>query len=94
MRKGVRAWVGALCILGIWSVAAGLERGSEHPLASAIVQGAEARGLRPPEARDFQSVTGKGVVGEVEGRKVVLGNAALLAEHGVDASALRPRLEN
>src|SRR5205823_4728755 len=66
---------------------------SEHPLAAAIVQGAEGRGLRLAEARGFQSVTGKGVVGEVEGRKVVLGNAALLADHGVDAAPLRPRLE-
>jgi Cu+-exporting ATPase len=74
-------------------LAAGLERGSEHPLAAAIVQGGEARGLRPTEARDFQSVTGKGVVGDMDGRKVVLGNAALLAEYGVDASTVRPRLE-
>jgi Cu+-exporting ATPase len=74
-------------------LAAALERGSEHPLAAAIVQGAEARAMRPAEARNFPSVTGKGVVGEVEGRKVVLGNAALLADHGVDPSALRPRLD-
>jgi Cu+-exporting ATPase len=74
-------------------LAAGLERGSEHPLAAAVVQGAEARGVRPAEARNFQSITGKGVVGEVEGRKVVLGNAALLGEHGVDAGPLRQRLD-
>jgi Cu+-exporting ATPase len=73
-------------------LAAGLERGSEHPLAAAIVGGAEARGLQPPLARNFQSVTGKGVMGEVEGRKVVLGNAALLAERGVDAGPLEERL--
>jgi Cu+-exporting ATPase len=74
-------------------LAAGLERASEHPLASAIVQGAEARGLRPAEARDFRSVTGKGVVGTVEGRALALGNAALLAEQGVDPGLLRPRLD-
>ena len=74
-------------------LAAGLERASEHPLAAAIVQGAEARGLRPAEAGNFQSVTGKGVVGEAEGRRVVLGNAALLAEQGADASALQARAE-
>jgi Cu+-exporting ATPase len=74
-------------------LAAGLERGSEHPLAAAIVRGAEERGLAPPEARDFQSLTGKGVRGTVEGRRVVLGNAAFLAEEGVDAAAMRPRLD-
>jgi Cu+-exporting ATPase len=74
-------------------LAAGLERGSEHPLAAAIVRGAEARGLKLPEARDFRSVTGKGVAGEVEGRRVVLGNAALLADSGVDPAGLQARLE-
>jgi Cu+-exporting ATPase len=74
-------------------LAAGLERGSEHPLATAVVQGAEARGVRPADARDFQSVTGKGVTGTLEGRKVALGNVALLADQGVDAGPLRDRLE-
>ena len=74
-------------------LAAGLERASEHPLAAAIVQGAEARGLRLAEASSFQSVTGKGVVGEAEGRRVALGNAALLAEQGADAAALQARAE-
>src|SRR5262249_37653950 len=50
-------------------LAASLERGSEHPLASAIVKGAEERGLRLAEVRDFHSFTGKGVVGTVEGRR-------------------------
>jgi Cu+-exporting ATPase len=74
-------------------LAAGLERGSEHPLAAAIVKGAEARGLHLSEARDFQSITGKGVMGMVEGRAVVLGNAALLADHHVVTDPMRPRLE-
>jgi Cu+-exporting ATPase len=74
-------------------LAAGLERASEHPLAAAIVKGAEQRGLRPAAAEDFRSVTGKGVVGRVEGRAVVLGNAALLAEQGIDTAPLAPRLE-
>ncbi|HXG08883.1 MAG TPA: heavy metal translocating P-type ATPase [Gemmataceae bacterium] len=74
-------------------LAAGLERGSEHPLAAAIVKGAEAKGLPPAEARDFQAVTGKGVVGVVEGRRVALGNAALLADQGIRVDALQPRLE-
>lgn len=74
-------------------LAASLERGSEHPLAAAIVKGAEARGLRLAEARDFQSVTGKGVVGKVEGRPVALGNAALMADQQVAVDPLRHRLE-
>jgi Cu+-exporting ATPase len=68
-------------------LAAGIERGSEHPLASAIVAGAEARGLAVPAARDFQSITGKGVVGTVNGRRVVLGNAALLNDEGISFGA-------
>jgi Cu+-exporting ATPase len=74
-------------------LAAGLERGSEHPLAAAVVQGAEARALRPAEGRDFQSVAGKGVTGFADGRWVVLGNAALLTEQGIDAAALDSRAE-
>ena len=69
-------------------LAAALERGSEHPLAAAIVEGAAARGLEPPATSDFQSHTGKGVAGIVEGRHVALGNAVLMAELGIDASSL------
>jgi Cu+-exporting ATPase len=69
---------------------ASLERGSEHPLAAAIVKGAADRNLPLAEARDFHSVTGKGVVGSVEGRKVVLGNAALLREEGATSNNLQP----
>jgi Cu+-exporting ATPase len=65
-------------------LAASLERGSEHPLAAAIVAGAEARGARLARVEDFASVTGKGVRGTVEGRAVALGNRALLAQLGVD----------
>jgi Cu+-exporting ATPase len=74
-------------------LAAALERGSEHPLAAAILRGAEERGLALPKAEDFESLTGKGVVGTVEGHSVVLGTAALLAEHGVAADSLRPRAD-
>src|SRR5690606_18006977 len=66
-------------------LAAGLELGSEHPLAAAIVRGAEARSLTPAPASGFNSITGKGVTGSVEGRQVALGNTALLRELGVDA---------
>ncbi|MEJ0010361.1 MAG: copper-translocating P-type ATPase [Alphaproteobacteria bacterium] len=62
----------------VLSLAAGLERGSEHPLAAAIVEGAKARGLTPAAAADFRAVTGKGVTGTVDGRAVALGNLALL----------------
>jgi Cu+-exporting ATPase len=70
-------------------LAAALERGSEHPLAAAVVQGAQERGIDDlPQATDFRSQTGKGIVGRVEGHEVALGNAALLEELGVDAGPL------
>jgi Cu+-exporting ATPase len=62
---------------------ASLERGSEHPLAAAIVAAAQERGSEPSEADEFRSVTGKGVVGTVDGRAVALGNRALLEELGI-----------
>jgi Cu+-exporting ATPase len=67
-------------------LAASLERGSEHPLAEAIVHGAEQRGHKLVNAEDFEAVTGKGVTGRVGGRSVALGNAKLLAALGVEAS--------
>ncbi|NOZ51991.1 MAG: heavy metal translocating P-type ATPase [Gammaproteobacteria bacterium] len=69
-------------------LAASLERASEHPLAEAIVQGAEERGVELIGVDDFQSVTGKGVTGIVDGRKVALGNLALLQSLGIDAGEL------
>jgi Cu+-exporting ATPase len=71
-----------------------LERSSEHPLAAAIVRGAEERGISPAEASDFESRTGRGVVGSVDGRAVALGNAKLMAELGIDSTSLDPRLES
>ena len=68
-------------------LAAAIERGSEHPLAAAVVAGAAARGLQVPPASDFRSVPGKGVIGTVEGRRVVLGNAALLADENIAVPA-------
>ncbi|HLU70169.1 MAG TPA: copper-translocating P-type ATPase, partial [Fibrobacteria bacterium] len=67
------------------TLAAGLEQGSEHPLADAIVNGARARGLTVPASGHFESFAGKGIGGVVEGRRVLLGNLALLTLH-----ALRP----
>ena len=77
---------------GLLRLAASLERGSEHPLASAIVQGAEARGLTLVPAIDFESVTGMGVRATVDGVKVIVGNRKLMEDSGVDVSAAPPKL--
>lgn len=74
---------------GVLRLAAALERGSEHPLAAAIVEGAEERGLDLSASLDFTSHTGKGVTGTVDGQRVALGNVALMAEFGVDAVTLQ-----
>lgn len=71
----------------ILRLAASLERGSEHPLAEAIVRGAEARGLGLAKADQFEAITGMGVKGVVDGKVVALGNARMLAELGVEAPA-------
>jgi Cu+-exporting ATPase len=67
-------------------LAASLERGSEHPLAAAIIEGATERGITLPPASEFKSITGKGVTGTVDGRAVALGNKALLVDLGIDLS--------
>jgi Cu+-exporting ATPase len=74
-------------------LAASLERGSEHPLAAAIVSGAEERGIELSEAKSFESVTGRGVAGEVAGQKVSIGNQALLEEFGLTVADLREKAE-
>jgi Cu+-exporting ATPase len=74
-------------------LAASLERGSEHPLANAIVSGAEARGLAPVNVEAFHAIPGKGVRGRIEGRAVALGNLALLDELKIDAGELKQRAE-
>jgi len=74
-------------------LAAGVERGSEHPLARAVLQAAAERGVVVPDAADFDAVAGKGVAGMVDGRAVLLGTPALLAERGIGASGLLGRLE-
>ncbi|MER9598104.1 heavy metal translocating P-type ATPase [Mesorhizobium sp. M0244] len=70
------------------ALAAGLEKGSEHPLAEAIVEGARERGVSTPEAGGFEAVTGKGVSGTVSGQKVALGNAAMMADLGIDTASV------
>ncbi|HEY8206094.1 MAG TPA: copper-translocating P-type ATPase [Myxococcaceae bacterium] len=73
--------------------AASLERASEHPLASAIVAGAAGRGLELPEAQGFEAVAGKGAMGQVESRRVAVGNQKLMEALSVDAGALTSRAE-
>ena len=74
-------------------LAASLERASEHPLAAAIVQGAQARGMQLAEVHDFASITGKGVRGVVEGHRVALGNQRLLAELSIEVGDVLTRVE-
>jgi Cu+-exporting ATPase len=69
-------------------LAASLERASEHPLAEAVVRGAEERGVELARANDFLSVTGQGVTGDVDGHKVALGNIKLLEGLGIDTGSL------
>jgi len=69
-------------------LAASLERGSEHPLAEAIVRGAEERGVEMVDAADFEAITGKGVKGVVDGKHVALGNHALITDLGLEGGAL------
>ncbi len=76
------------------AAAASLERGSEHPLAGAIIQGAQERGVSVGPAESFESLTGRGVRGQVAGRKVALGNQKLLEETHADAGALAAKAES
>jgi P-type Cu+ transporter len=77
----------------VLKLAAALEKGSEHPLAAAIVGGAGERGLAIADASDFASHTGRGVTGKVEGKAVGLGNKALMDQLGVDTSELQERAD-
>jgi Cu+-exporting ATPase len=72
----------------ILRIAASLERASEHPLAEAIVKGAEEKGIDLVKANDFQSVTGKGVTGQVDGHTVAAGNVKLLESLGISVGGL------
>ena len=75
-------------------LAGSLEQYSEHPLAAAIVSGARERGIQLANATRFDSLTGKGVVGEVNGRRIALGNRSLLDEFKVDPGALVTRADS
>jgi Cu+-exporting ATPase len=74
----------------VLAIATGLERGSEHPLASAIMRAAAEENIAPAPATEFTAIPGKGVRGVVDGRSVALGNTALLAELNVAPGALEP----
>ncbi|AZO20264.1 heavy metal translocating P-type ATPase [Mesorhizobium sp. M1E.F.Ca.ET.045.02.1.1] len=75
------------------ALAATLEKGSEHPLAEAIVEGAAERGVKLADAENFEAITGKGVAGTVSGRKVALGNAAMMADLGIDTAPVSAKAE-
>ncbi len=77
----------------VLQLAATLEKGSEHPLATAIVDGAEAKGLQLSNAKDFESFTGKGVSAVVDGKKVAIGNDKLLEELGIEKTALADKAD-
>ncbi|MFZ0268273.1 MAG: copper-translocating P-type ATPase [Caulobacter sp.] len=74
-------------------LSASLERGSEHPLADAILRAAAEQGLTLSEAAEFDSPIGKGVLGVVDGRNIALGGARLMREQGVDTASLRDDAE-
>jgi Cu+-exporting ATPase len=74
-------------------LAASLERGSEHPLAAAIVQGAEERGVKASSAEGFESFPGRGVRGNVTGLRVALGNRTLMDELGIETRSVAQRAE-
>ncbi|MCT8328184.1 heavy metal translocating P-type ATPase [Albidovulum sediminis] len=77
----------------VLALAAALERGSEHPLAEAIVAGAKDRGLTLDATQEFEAVTGKGVHGTVAGRRVALGNAAMMTDLGLSTDAAEARAD-
>ena len=84
-------WIGEAELLRL---AAGAERASEHPLAHAVMQAAQARGIEPPKAQTFQAVPGQGLLATVEGRTVRIGSALWLAEEGVDVQSLNERADD
>jgi len=85
--------IGGVAGNDLLQLAASLERGSEHPLAAAIVKGAEERGLKIATATHFATEPGKGVTGSVDGRRVAVGNTALLGSLGIEPSDLPERAD-
>jgi P-type Cu+ transporter len=89
----------SLCATPPWNesallgMAAAIERGSEHPLAAAVTRAAQARGLKLNEASKFNSISGKGVIGVVDGHELALGNLRLFEDLQIDADGLALRAE-
>lgn len=75
------------------ALAAGMEQGSEHPLAEAIVACGKERGIAPKAVSDFRAVFGKGVIASADGKTYYAGNAALMAEQGIDVGSYADRLD-
>ena len=71
----------------ILRLAASLERSSEHPLAEAIIKGAEEKTIELAKVEDFESITGKGITGSIDGKRVLLGNAKLMTDNNIDFAA-------
>ena len=84
---------GALNEQELLRLVASLERVSEHPLAGAIVSGANERGVALADVQAFESVTGKGVMGTVDGRQVTVGNARMLESFSISVEALKPKAD-
>ena len=76
----------------LW-LAASAERGSEHPIGEAVVRSAQARGLSPVEPSQFEALAGHGVIAQVEGHQVVLGNLKMMNEHNIDLNGLETEAE-
>ncbi len=84
---------GAWAEADLLSLAAGVEKPSEHPLAAAIITAARERGLAIPGSADFQSITGKGVIGTVERQSMAFGNRMLMQDLGVACDGQEARAE-
>jgi Cu+-exporting ATPase len=98
LTEGRPELIGVLTVAGfeesaVLQLAASLERASEHPLAAAVIKGAQDKGIELLPVSDFASLTGKGVTGTINGRRVGLGNKLLLAELNIDASSVPQRDE-
>lgn len=78
----------------VLALAASMEKGSEHPLANAILKAAAEKGLSLENVEGFDSPTGKGVIGKIGGRSIMVGNIKLMQDHGIDVSTLSVQADN
>ena len=79
--------------VAVLSFAASLERGSEHPLAEAIIKGAEAKGVQLIKVTEFQAITGKGVTGRINGQSMALGNLALMESLDIAVTGIKTKAD-